>query len=194
MATSICGRAFRAIAAAGILVSAASAAAQEMSADPHPGAEAAYSRATLVQLFASALDSRAVAQGTAGGYWTGMSGHDQAEYAELLRQHLVALVRELLPDQVSVAGTEGDSRDLPGGDKLVSIALTINGSRMPVGIRLRGSAEPRIVDVLLSSVSLVAIKREEVGAVASRAGMVGVMRQLGSPGNSGTSEAQIAMR
>ena len=194
MRTTICRRALQVIAAAGIMLSAASAVAEEGSADPSSGAGVGYSRATLVELFASALDSRAVAQGTAGGYWAAMSAQEQGHYAQLLRQHLVALVRDLLPDQVSVAAEEGNSRDLPGGDKLVSMALTINGTRVPVGIRLRGSAEPRIVDVLLASVSLVAIKREEIGAVASRAGMDGVMRQLASARNRGTSETEIAMR
>lgn len=132
-------------------------------------------RAEIVKAFAGNVDAEAMARYAASSFWVKLSQKDQARFVELFRQNLISLVADLLPPQIEGGDAMSTTTDLPGGDTLFRTMISLDGDRVPVGIRLRGA---HIVDVTMRSASLMDMKRAEVTSLARRDGFPAVISEL----------------
>lgn len=137
------------------------------------------SRERLVQAFAGAVDAESMARAAAGAHWAILTEADRSRFVTLFRRHLAALIGGMLPQQAEAIKAARMER-LPDGELLLhATMLSDSGDAVPVAVRLRGEADDlRIVDVALAGISVVALKRAEIDALADREGMDAVMAKL----------------
>ena len=146
-----------------------------------PAVSAGYDRAAILLVFAQALDAETMAMNAIGRYWGVLDAAEQARFVTGFRDHLIAMAEDVLPAFVQGLTEPVSTIQLAEGERL--IWLTIRAPRLDeplrFGMRVRGTGDGKIVDLLVSGVSLTTLKRDEISALAGREGFDAVIGRLG---------------
>ena len=142
------------------------------------GAAPLLERGQLLRMLAGAMEAESMARYAAGSYWQVMSEPEQARYTTLFARHLMALIADLLPKESAGFAAQPWTMEQRGGSMLMSTSISVNDTPVSIAVLLRGTSPPRIVDVLLDSVSLAEIQREGITSVAGRYGIGVLLAEL----------------
>jgi len=112
-----------------------------------------------------------IARFVLGQYWRRASTAQRKEFVGLFEDFIVLAYAARFKEYNGEVFTVGKARELNERDSLVESELTLNdGRRIGVFWRVRGKADPKIIDVIIEGVSMAITHREEFSAVINQNG------------------------
>lgn len=140
--------------------------------------------AAFETLLGEGFDMRSVGRFALGRFWRVASPEQQATYLDLFERMIVAIytvrLSQFSGETFRIVGGRAEGE----GDLIVaSEILSPNGAPpLKVDWRLRGDAEPRIIDVAIEGISMLVVLRSEISSVLQNNGgsidaLLAVLRQ-----------------
>ena len=141
------------------------------------GAGSPRERAQLLRMVAGAMEAESMARYAAGPHWKEMSEPEQVRYTTLFARHLMAMIADLLPEQAGGLATQPWTTEPREGGMVMSTSISVNNTPVSIAVLLHGTP-PRILDVIVDSVSLAKVEREGITSVAGRYGIKVMLAEL----------------
>lgn len=134
----------------------------------------------LAPLLREGLDLDAMGKFVLGRHGKELTPDQSKKFAQAFERHVVETYSDLLARQtVADLRITGESKQ-PDGDVLITSEITRGGAPpTPYDWRVReGAAGLKVVDVVISGVSLLITRRQEFAAVMRKDGVDGLIRKL----------------
>ncbi len=123
-----------------------------------------------------------------GRYWREAGPEQRAEFQDLFAEHLLNSYARQLDSYRTETLHVGEGRPVGRRDVLVETAIETDDGPLKAGWRVRAiDGQPKIVDVVIDGMSLTLTQRQEIGAVATKLGVDGL---LGAMRDKAAEEAQ----